>query len=120
MEDLKAAQAAIEQAWACKDARALGRMRRLAEAETASYEKEAAPAREPSPDENPSGRRRRRAAPTNLAELDPSPRPLQKRKGSTKVIGSAIMGMHPHKFLPILSFWWDCCRHGFDPRFVKF
>ena len=92
MEDLKAAQAAIEQAWACKDARALGRMRRLAEAETAGYEKEAAPSREPYPDENPSGRRRRRAAPTNLAELDPSPRPLQKRKGPSKVIESAIMG----------------------------
>ncbi|KAK9862957.1 hypothetical protein WJX84_010635 [Apatococcus fuscideae] len=83
LEDLRAAQAAIEQAWACKDARALERMRRLAESETATYEKAAVPSREPSPDENPTGRRRRRAAPTNLAELDPSPRPLQKRKGSS-------------------------------------
>lgn len=86
LQDLEAAQAAIEQAWACKDARALGRMRRLAETETALYEKAAAPSREPSPDDNPTGRRRRRAAPTNLAELDPSPRPLQKRKGSSAVM----------------------------------
>ena len=95
LEVLKSAQAAIEQAWACKDARALGRMRRLAEAETALYEKAAAPSREPSPaDNNPTGRRRRRAAPTNLAELDPSPRPLQKRKGASMVTASDIAIMH--------------------------
>ncbi|KAK9864646.1 hypothetical protein WJX84_000197 [Apatococcus fuscideae] len=80
-EDLKTAEADLQKAWACRDAKALGRMRRQAESETALYQKATVP--EPdSPEEGRAGRRRRRAAPSNLAEQDPSPRPLQKRKAA--------------------------------------
>ncbi len=58
-------------------------MRRLAESELISLEKAAAAAKpQEAAEEGRNGRRRRRAAPTNLVEQDPSPRPLQKRRGS--------------------------------------